>query len=76
MDTKETSIILVYERSTEVIGDNSLLNLTLVADKLLEILRAQITKNTRNYALIKDKCGFRGNTLYMARLGKLFREAR
>lgn len=44
MDTKETSIILVYKRSNTVIGNNSLLNLTLVAAKFLEILRAQITK--------------------------------
>lgn len=44
MDTKETSIILVCERSNTVIGNNSLLNLTLVAAKFLEILRAQITK--------------------------------
>lgn len=53
MDTKETSIILVCERSNTVIGNNSLLNLTLVAVKFLEILRAQITKYARNCGLIK-----------------------
>lgn len=53
MDMKETNIILVYERSTTVTGNNRLLNLTLVAGKFLEILRAQITKYTGNCALIK-----------------------
>lgn len=44
MDTKETSIILVYEKSSMVIGNKGLLNWTSVAVKFLEILRAEITK--------------------------------
>lgn len=53
MDMKETNIILVYERSTTVIGNNRLVNLTSVSGKFLEILRAEITKYMGNCALIK-----------------------
>lgn len=53
MDTKETNIILVHERSTTVIGNNRLVNLTSVAGKFLEILRAEITKYMEKCALIK-----------------------
>lgn len=53
MDTKETNIILVYERSTTVIGNNRLVNLTSVAGEFLEILRAEITKYMGKCALIK-----------------------
>lgn len=53
MDMKETNIILVYEGSTTVIGNNRLVNLTSVAGKFLEILRAEITKYMGNCALIK-----------------------
>lgn len=53
MDTKEANIILVYERSTTVIGNNRLVNLTSVAGRLLEILRAEITKYMGKCPLIK-----------------------
>lgn len=53
MDTKEANIILVYERSATVIGNNRLVNLTAVAGRLLEILRAEITKYMGKCALIK-----------------------
>lgn len=53
MDTKEANIILVYERSTTVTGNNRLVNLTSVAGRLLEILRAEITKYMGKCALIK-----------------------
>lgn len=36
MDTKETNIILVSERSSVVVGNNGLVNWTSVAGKVLE----------------------------------------
>lgn len=53
MDTKETNIILVSERSSMVIGNNGLVNWTSVAGKFSEILRAEITKYVGKCALIK-----------------------
>lgn len=50
---KGTNIILVYERSTTVTGNNRLVNFTSVAGKFLEILRAEITKYIGKCALIK-----------------------
>lgn len=54
MDVKETNIILVYERSTTVRGNNMPVHLTSVAGKLLEILRAEVTEYMGKCVLMKS----------------------